>query len=76
MAEWWQAAHSSVQFSSVLVLLLQVDGKEWDLFRPLEGDCQMELCDFEHKDGKHVGDSRLCNTFQNFVSSSHAWQSR
>lgn len=32
-------------------LVARVNGKVWDLFRPLEEDCQVELCDFEDPDG-------------------------
>lgn len=32
----------------------RVDGQTWDLIRPLEGDCQLELLDFEHPLGKDV----------------------
>ena len=26
----------------------------WDLFRPLEQDCAVEVYDFDHKYGRHV----------------------
>jgi threonyl-tRNA synthetase len=29
----------------------QVDGDLWDLERPLEGSCKLELLDFEHPEG-------------------------
>ncbi|KAJ3515363.1 hypothetical protein NLJ89_g1814 [Agrocybe chaxingu] len=32
----------------------QVDGELWDLERPLEKSCQLELLDFEHPEGKKV----------------------
>lgn len=31
-----------------------MDGATWDLKRPLEGDCKLELLDFEDRDGKDV----------------------
>jgi len=33
---------------------LQVDGVLWDLERPLEKSCKLELLDFEHPEGKKV----------------------
>jgi hypothetical protein len=30
---------------------LQVNGELWDLERPLEGSCKLELLDFEHPEG-------------------------
>jgi TGS domain len=35
-------------------IVAKVDGKVWDLLRPLEGDCSLELCSFEDPDGKEV----------------------
>lgn len=32
----------------------QVNGELWDLDRPLEGDCELVLHDFESKKGKEV----------------------
>jgi len=32
----------------------KVNGEVWDLFRPLEGDCTLQVCSFEDEDGKHV----------------------
>jgi threonyl-tRNA synthetase len=29
----------------------QVNGEVWDLERPLEGPCSLELLDFEHPEG-------------------------
>ena len=29
-----------------------VDGELWDLTRPLEKSCKLELIDFEHTEGK------------------------
>ncbi len=36
------------------VLVASVDGKPWDLFRPLEGDCSIKLHTFEDPEGKNV----------------------
>jgi threonyl-tRNA synthetase len=33
-------------------LLFKVDGELWDLDRPLEKSCKLELLDFEHPEGK------------------------
>jgi len=32
----------------------QVNGELWDLERPLESSCKLELLDFEHPDGKQT----------------------
>jgi threonyl-tRNA synthetase len=37
-----------------LSLCTQVDGELWDLERPLEGSCKLELLDFEHPEGVNV----------------------
>jgi threonyl-tRNA synthetase len=31
-----------------------VDGKSWDMARPLETDCTLELVGFEHPEGRRV----------------------
>lgn len=36
------------------LVIARVDGELWDTVRPLEGDCSLELLDFEHPDGKQV----------------------
>lgn len=33
-------------------MIAKVDGELWDLERPLEKSCQLELLDFEHKEGE------------------------
>ena len=33
-------------------LVAKVDGEVWDMFRPLEGDCALQLCTYEDKDGQ------------------------
>ncbi|KAI8880867.1 threonyl-tRNA synthetase [Backusella circina FSU 941] len=35
-------------------VISKVDGELWDLVRPFEGSCKLELLDFEHEDGKKV----------------------
>lgn len=35
-------------------VVARVDGKVWDLSRPLEGDCSLELLTFDDPDGKDV----------------------
>jgi len=36
-------------------VVARIDGKQlWDLDRPLEGSCKLELLDFEHPEGKKV----------------------
>ena len=35
-----------------LLYLFKVDGELWDLERPLEKSCKLELLDFEHPEGK------------------------
>ncbi|TFK75637.1 threonyl-tRNA synthetase [Pluteus cervinus] len=36
------------------VVIAKVDGELWDLERPLEKSCKLELFDFEHPEGKRV----------------------
>ncbi|KAH7928335.1 threonyl-tRNA synthetase [Leucogyrophana mollusca] len=36
------------------IVIAKVDGEVWDLERPLEASCKLELLDFEHPDGKRV----------------------
>ncbi|KAK7019839.1 aa-TRNA-ligase-II domain-containing protein [Favolaschia claudopus] len=36
------------------IVIAKVDGELWDLERPLEGPCKLELLDFEHPEGKKV----------------------
>ncbi|KAL1745956.1 hypothetical protein HDZ31DRAFT_35196 [Schizophyllum fasciatum] len=36
------------------VVIAKVDGQLWDLERPLEKSCKLELLDFEHPEGKRV----------------------
>ena len=36
------------------VVVAKVDGELWDVFRPLEGDCALQLLSFDDTDGKEV----------------------
>ncbi|KAI0795521.1 hypothetical protein C8Q75DRAFT_791290 [Abortiporus biennis] len=36
------------------IVISKVNGEVWDLERPLEGSCTLELLDFEHPEGKRV----------------------
>ncbi|KAI0926473.1 threonyl-tRNA synthetase [Taiwanofungus camphoratus] len=36
------------------IVIAKVNGEVWDLERPLEGSCKLELLDFEHPEGKRV----------------------
>ncbi|KAF8958944.1 hypothetical protein BDZ97DRAFT_2045909 [Flammula alnicola] len=36
------------------IVIAKVDGNLWDLERPLEKSCKLELLDFEHPEGKRV----------------------
>ncbi|KAI9777718.1 MAG: threonyl-tRNA synthetase [Geoglossum umbratile] len=36
------------------VVIAKVDGQLWDLERPLESDCKLELLDFENPEGRRV----------------------
>jgi threonyl-tRNA synthetase len=38
--------------NSHLFFFIKVDGELWDLERPLEKSCKLELLDFEHPEGK------------------------
>lgn len=35
-------------------VVAKIDGKEWDLLRPLEADCSMSLHTFDEREGKEV----------------------
>lgn len=35
------------------MIFVKVDGDLWDLDRPLEASCKLELLDFEHPEGMH-----------------------
>ena len=39
-------------FPFQLFIIQKVDGELWDLERPLEKSCKLELLDFEHPEGK------------------------
>ena len=34
------------------IVIAKVDGQLWDLERPLETSCKLELLDFEHEEGQ------------------------
>lgn len=36
------------------VVVAKVDGNEWDIFRPLQGDCALQLFSFDDAEGKEV----------------------
>lgn len=36
------------------VVVAKVDGEGWDLFRPLEGDCALQLINWDDPEGKEV----------------------
>lgn len=38
-------------------VVAKVDGEVWDLDRPLEGDCKLELLKFDNNDAKAVSGS-------------------
>ena len=40
------------------VLVAKVNDAVWDVFRPLEGDCQLKLCTFEDTEGRDVRSPR------------------
>lgn len=41
----------------------KVNEEVWDLFRPLEGDCTLQVCSFDDEAGKHVSPSApACST--------------
>lgn len=44
------SSHCSVKGS----LVSKVNGVLWDLLRPLEADCELELLGFDTKEGKQV----------------------
>ncbi len=46
----WIARHISKSLSE-RVVIARVDGQLWDLDRPLEKSCRLELLDFEHPEG-------------------------
>ena len=42
-------------------VVAKVDGAAWDLFRPLEGDCTLQLFSFEDAEGKDVSPCCGCS---------------
>ena len=55
----WETSPASIarQISKSLLertIIAKVDGELWDLDRPLEKDCRVELLDFDHPQGKEV----------------------
>ncbi|KAI0965129.1 hypothetical protein F4678DRAFT_467797 [Xylaria arbuscula] len=55
----WETSPSSIALSisrSLLdrTVIAKVDGELWDLERPLEKSCKLELLDFTHPEGKQV----------------------
>lgn len=55
----WETTPASVAKSissslSKRVVVARVDGDLWDLDRPLEGNCRLELLEFDHEEGKKV----------------------
>lgn len=42
-------------------LAAKVDGEVWDIFRPLERDCQLQILTFDDPDGKEVYTPDPCN---------------
>ena len=44
--------HFNLYVSFLLFFRFKVDGELWDLDRPLEKSCKLELLDFEHPEGK------------------------
>lgn len=45
------------------VVVAKVDGQVWDVFRPLEGDCALQLLSFDDPDGREVGKVQLQRIF-------------
>uniref|UniRef100_A0A0W0FKI7 Probable threonine--tRNA ligase, cytoplasmic n=1 Tax=Moniliophthora roreri TaxID=221103 RepID=A0A0W0FKI7_MONRR len=41
------------------VVIAKVDGELWDLERPLESSCKLELLDFEHPEGRQCTSSNI-----------------
>lgn len=50
----FQIARGLSKSLSERVVVARVDGELWDLGRPLESDCKLELLDFDDEDGKMV----------------------
>ena len=48
-------------------VVARVDGGVWDMMRPLEGDCKLELVTFDDPDGKEVRGVVLCFVVLCFV---------
>lgn len=49
-----QIARAISKSLSERVVISKVNGELWDLERPLETDCRLELLDFEHPEGSHT----------------------
>ena len=48
------------------VVVADVDGDKWDLFRPLEEDCRLQLFTFDDPKGKHVSNTSLAHLRASF----------
>ncbi|CAN6634459.1 hypothetical protein TRVA0_014S02388 [Trichomonascus vanleenenianus] len=49
-----QIAHSISKSLSERIVISKVNGELWDLERPLEEDCKLQLLDFETEEGRQV----------------------
>lgn len=56
--------HAFIHLKECISFLFKVDGVLWDLERPLEKSCKLELLDFEHPEGMEtflrVGRQKKC----------------
>lgn len=41
-------------------VVASVDGQEWDMTRPLESNCALQIFGFESSEGQEVGESTFC----------------
>ena len=49
-----QSSKTSAKAAPKKVVVAKVDGAVWDLTRPLEGDCALQLLSFDDAEGKEV----------------------
>ena len=50
----WDVVNSISKSLAKKTVVAKVDGNVWDLARPLEGDCSLELLSFNDPEGKEV----------------------
>lgn len=52
-------------------VVAKVDGRVWDLFAPLEGECDLQILSFEDPEGKEVLLMLVCQHYHSVNAQSH-----